>query len=76
MIRAGDELRNNRARNMTEDTNSVQRNVEMELVRLEKKAVTVSDNFSLRENQTPVVRILHCYLVPLKHSTAITSMRP
>lgn len=41
MIRAGDELRNNRARNMTEDTNSVQRNVEMELVRLEKKAVSL-----------------------------------
>lgn len=30
----------------------------MELSRLEKKAVTVSDNFSLRENQTPVMGTL------------------
>lgn len=34
----------------------------MELLRLEKKAVTVSDSFSLRENQTPVVRILSLLL--------------
>lgn len=32
--------------------------IEMGLLRLEKKAVTGSDNFSLTENQTPVVSIL------------------
>lgn len=76
MIRSGDELSNNRARKMSEDTNSVQRKCWNGAVEIRKESCHSLIIFSWEKIRHLWWEYFHCFLVLLKQSTLITSMRP